>query len=60
MRGVKVGRDVTPGHHTATLLANRKVLIVGGIGQLYPRAILVSAKLYDASTTRFADTGNTK
>lgn len=41
-------------HHTATLLTNGKVLVVGGYGQEY----LASAELYDPITGTWSSTGS--
>jgi len=46
--------------HTATLLANGKVLIVGGVGITPSRdtQLLMTAELYDPNTRTFIPTGN--
>ena len=44
--------------HTATLLPNGKVLVVGGLGiDPYPRNVLDTAELYDPATGRWSATG---
>src|SRR4051794_6900098 len=50
------GNMITPRYdHTATLLANGKVLVAGGVGN---RAILVTAELFNPSAGTFEATGN--
>ena len=46
--------------HTATLLPNKKVLIVGGVSQILPagQVVLSSAELFNPSTGSFSATGS--
>jgi hypothetical protein len=45
-------------YHTATLLKNGLVLIVGGYGNGDSNGLLVGAELYDPATATFTTTGN--
>jgi hypothetical protein len=44
--------------HTATLLPDGRVLVVGGLSDVSSIAILASAEIYDPSTDRFSPTGS--
>ena len=53
------GRMVTPrSSHTATLLANGRVLLAGGDSAFYFSHTEASAELYDPATRTFASTGS--
>jgi type II secretory pathway component GspD/PulD (secretin) len=51
--GMIVGRE----YHTATLLANGRVLVVGGGGDYLNRLFIASAEIFDPSTGTFVATG---
>ena len=48
------------GRHTATLLADGRVLVVGGLAELTPDVVstLDSAELYDSNTNSWSTTGS--
>ena len=51
--------NVARAYHTATLLPNGKVLVVGGLGpDPYPNNVLATAELYDPATGTWTPTEN--